>query len=103
MQELSRLRLESGFGLILATLPSGFTLFLVVFLIVVLLIGVAIWMVIFRKAGFSKWWGWALLMQVPLFSLIALYFLLFCEWPIQREIKDLRRKLEQHGGLTSMP
>lgn len=103
MQELSHLHLEPGFGVIVAPLPSGVLLFLVVFLIVTLLIGIAIWMVIFRKAGFSKWWGWGLLMHVPLFSLIACYFLLFCEWPIQREVKDLRRKLEQPGGLTSMP
>jgi hypothetical protein len=103
MQELSRQHLESGFGAILAPLPSGFPPFLVVFLIVVLLIGVAIWMVIFCKAGFSKWWGWALLMQVPLLSLIALYFLLFREWPIQREAKEMRRKLAQNEGLTPMP
>ena len=83
MQELSRLRLESGFGVILATLPFGLPLFLVVFLIVVLLVGVAIWMVIFRKVGFLKWCGWGWLIYVPLFSLIALYFLLVREWPIQ--------------------
>jgi hypothetical protein len=88
MQELSGPHLESGFGLILATVPSGFLLFLVV----VLLTSIAIWMVVFCKAGFSKWWGWGLLMHVPLFSLIGLYFLLFREWPIQREVKDLRRE-----------
>jgi hypothetical protein len=103
VQEPSRRHLESGFGVMLGTLPSGFPLFLVVFLIVVLLIGIAIWMVIFRKAGFSKWWGWGLLIHVPLFSLVAFYFLLFREWPIQREVKEIRRKLAQNGSLSPMP
>lgn len=46
------------------------------------------WM-IFSKAGFS---GWMSLTQiVPLVNVIALFYLAFAEWPIQREVRDLKR------------
>lgn len=44
---------------------------------------------IFAKAGFS---GWMSLTQiVPLVNVIALFYLAFAEWPIHRELRDLRQ------------
>ena len=44
---------------------------------------------IFSKAGFS---GWMSLTQIiPLVNVIALFYLAFAEWPIRRELRDLRR------------
>lgn len=34
---------------------------------------------IFRKAGYSPWWG--LLMVVPIVNVVLLYFLAFSTWP----------------------
>jgi len=48
------------------------------------------WM-IFSKAGFS---GWMSVTQiVPLVNVIALFYLAFAEWPIQREVRELKRPL----------
>lgn len=48
------------------------------------------WM-IFSKAGFS---GWMSLTQiVPLVNVIALFYLAFAEWPIQREVRELKQPL----------
>jgi hypothetical protein len=48
------------------------------------------WM-IFSKAGFS---GWMSLTQiVPLVNVIVLFYLAFAEWPIQREVRQLKRPL----------
>ena len=55
-----------------------------------------VWMVIFHKAGWSSWWG--LLMLVPIVNLATAAFLMFREWPIQREVRELRQRLTQYGG-----
>jgi len=42
-----------------------------------------------RKAGYPPWWG--LVMIVPLVNLILFFYFAFAEWPIQRELKNLKR------------
>ena len=58
---------------------------LVLLVIGTLAIGVTVlpfWM-IFKKAGFSPWLS--LTQLLPIVNLIALFYLAFAEWPIQRE------------------
>ena len=59
------------------------------------LLGLAVWIVflvayikIISKAGYSGWW--VLIMFVPIVNIIMLLVFAFKEWPIQRELKELR-------------
>jgi len=62
-------------------------------LIIIMIIGIVIvlpnWK-IFSKAGFSGWWS--LLMIVPVVNVLLEYYLAYAEWPIQREIANLRKQ-----------
>ena len=49
---------------------------------------IAIWAAIFDKAGYSGWLG--LLIILPVANLIMLIVFAALEWPIQREVRDLR-------------
>lgn len=51
-------------------------------LIVAALVVLPFWR-LFEKAGYSGWLG--LLMLVPLVNILALYFLAFTDWPVQRK------------------
>lgn len=59
--------------------------------IIMVIIGVVIalpnWK-IFSKAGFSGWWS--LLMVVPVVNILLEYYLAFAEWPIHRELTNLK-------------
>ncbi len=59
------------------------------FVIALLVFTVFIWWRIFAKAGYPG--ALALLMLVPLVNLGLLCVLAFAEWPIQRELAQLRR------------
>ena len=59
------------------------------------IIGVAFWVIfliayikIITRAGYSGWW--VLIMFVPIVNIIMLLVFAFKEWPIQRELKELR-------------
>lgn len=59
------------------------------------IIAIAIWIVfllgyvkIISKAGYSGWW--VLIMFVPIVNVIMLLVFAFKEWPIQRELAELR-------------
>ena len=64
-------------------------------LIIIALIGIVVvlpfWK-IFTKAGFSGWWS--LIMLIPIISILALFYLAFAEWPIQRELNKLKNNLK---------
>lgn len=49
---------------------------------------ITIWAAIFGKAGYSGWLG--VLMIVPVANLIMLIIFAAREWPVQREVRDLR-------------
>jgi hypothetical protein len=51
-------------------------------IVVAALIMIPFWQ-IFSKAGYSGWRS--LLMLVPLFNVLALYFLVFSDWPANRD------------------
>ncbi len=69
---------------------------MMVFFFVMLLTIVMVWVYcrIFSKAGYS--WALGLLMIVPVANLIMPFILAFGDWPIQRELRQLR---ERQGGL----
>jgi hypothetical protein len=46
------------------------------------------WVAIFGKTGYSGWLG--VLMIVPVVNVVAFFVLAAREWPIQREVRDLR-------------
>lgn len=68
---------------------------MMVFFFVMLLTIVMVWVYcrIFSKAGYS--WALGLLMIVPVANLIMPFILAFGDWPIQRELRQLR---ERQGG-----
>ena len=59
------------------------------------LVAVAIWVIfliayvkIISRAGYSGWW--VLVMFVPILNIVMLLVFAFKEWPIQRELAELR-------------
>jgi hypothetical protein len=68
---------------------------LMAFFFAMLMMVVMVWVYcrIFSKAGYS--WALGLLMIVPIANLIMPFILAFGDWPIQRELRQLRR---QQGG-----
>jgi uncharacterized membrane protein YhaH (DUF805 family) len=69
-------------------------LIILIFSVLVTLIFIAITALvygkIFAKAGFS--WALALLMVVPVVQLIMLFYLAFADWPVHRELRQLRQQ-----------
>ena len=63
-----------------------FLLALVVFVVLA-----AFWAGIFRRLGWSPWF--ALLMVIPLASLVIVLVLAFNKWPIERRVEELEREL----------
>jgi hypothetical protein len=66
------------------------------FLSLIFLVGIfgligAIWWKIFSKAGYNGAMG--LLMFVPIVNLIMIGVLAFSEWPIQKELSELRSRV----------
>ena len=77
---------------------SGFVL---LFGLIVFLITVAAYYVILKKTGYNPWLS--LLILLPgIGSLILLLMLVFTEWPIEREVKELRARLVM-GGPGGIP
>ena len=68
-------------------------LFILGFSLLMIILAVVIWWKIFAKAGYSGAMG--LLMFIPLVNLIMLLILAFGEWPVQRELQQLRQQLGQ--------
>ena len=49
---------------------------------------------IFSKAGLPRWLS--LLMLVPFLNLLLFFYLAFSEWPIERELRTLRKEVDTH-------
>jgi UPF0716 family protein affecting phage T7 exclusion len=58
--------------------------------LIVVVINVVIFCRIFSKAGFS--WTLGLLMLVPIANIIMPFFLAFADWPVQKEVRQLRQQ-----------
>ena len=74
-----------------------FILIVLAFSILVALIVTAITILvhckIFAKAAFS--WALGLLMMVPIANIIMLFYLAFADWPIWKELRQLRQRCGQ--------
>lgn len=62
----------------------------------VLAIKAVIFCSIFAKAGYH--WALGLLMLVPIACIIMPFILAFGRWPVQKELRQLRRQLAQSGA-----
>ena len=63
----------------------------VIFSLLVLFLIIAVPWKVFSKAGYGGPMG--CLMFIPILNLIALLILAFGEWPIERELRELRARL----------
>ena len=68
--------------------------------LVILILMVWAYIRIIRRAGYSGWW--ILIGVVPLVNLVMFLVFAFKEWPIQRELAQLRAMTGQ-GGYRSGP
>ncbi len=58
------------------------------------------WVIIFRKAGYSLWRGF--LMLIPIVNVFVFFAFAFGDWPIARELRELRyRWLERIPPIKS--
>lgn len=77
--------------------PGFLILLLIMFGFFVCLIAVVITVLlsckIFSKAGFS--WALGLLILVPIANIIMVFYLAFADWPIQKEVSQLRQQQEK--------
>ena len=82
-------------GVIFETFPDVLIIFTLVVLLVVLAVAViltaVIWCKLFSKAGHN--WALGLLMLVPISNIIMPFILAFGEWPIQKELQQLRQQI----------
>jgi hypothetical protein len=60
---------------------------------IVLIIAIIIWCRIFAKTGYG--WAFGLLMFVPIANIIMYFVLAFGDWPIQKEVRELRERVIQ--------
>jgi uncharacterized membrane protein len=63
-------------------------LVLIVFIAVLALVAMIPWFFIYKKAGFHPAMG--CLMFVPIVNLVMMFILAFIEWPIERELQNLK-------------
>ena len=76
---------------------SGVTTGLIVLLavyLVILIVMLWAYIRIIRRAGYSGWW--ILIGMVPLVNIVMFLVFAFKQWPIQRELAQLRAQV--HGG-----
>ena len=78
-------------------LATIFVLFVVIFALAIAVFSVLIYWRIFSKAGYSGALG--LLMFVPIANIIVLCVLAFGEWPIYRELRQMRQQV----GMVEAP
>lgn len=71
-----------------------FYILLIMFILFVSLIALAIkaliFCKIFSKAGYS--WALGLLILVPIANIIIAFYLAFADWPVQRQVRQLRQQ-----------
>lgn len=72
--------------------PAGLLCMLAVIVAVVALV-ITIWWKIWDKTGYGG--ALSLLMLIPIVNLIMLLVLAFGDWPVQQEVRRLRRELAE--------
>ena len=67
-----------------------FILFLLFIVLLITILMVWVYCRIFSKAGFC--WALGLLMFVPIANIIMLFVLAFADWPVLRELRQLKQQ-----------
>ena len=74
----------------------------------IVIVAVAVWVVmllayvsIIRRAGYSGWW--VLIGLAPIANIVMFLVFAFKEWPIQRELAQLRQGAGRAPGAPGMP
>ncbi len=84
-------------GPLAALLGGGTLIFFLIFFVIL----VGIYYLIIKKTGYNPWMS--LLILIPgLGGLIIIIMLAFTEWPVQREVRELRARLGG-GGVSPGP
>jgi len=82
--------------LIIEPFPVMLVIFTLIVLFVVLaaaiILTAVIWCRLFSKAGYN--WASGLLMLVPVANVIMPFILAFNEWPIEKELRQLRQQAQ---------
>ena len=73
----------NAFGLI-------FFLIWLVFFVIGMAIALIIWCKLFSKAGYP--WALGLLVLVPIANIVVAFYLAFADWPVLKELRQLRRQ-----------
>ncbi len=73
-----------------ATFVFVFVAISVLVSLVISIIVALVYCKVFSKAGFS--WALGLLMLVPVANVVMLFYLAFADWPIHRELRQLRQQ-----------
>ena len=66
------------------------SMFAILVCLIALAIKVLIFCKIFSKAGYS--WALGLLILLPIVNIIMAFFLAFADWPIRRELRQLKQQ-----------
>ena len=83
------------------TASMGAILFGLVVGLISLIFGIVIWWKIFSKAGYSG--ARSLLLFIPIVNLIIIIMLAFSQWPIERELAQLRQMAGRGGPGSPFP
>jgi hypothetical protein len=67
-----------------------FTIFIILFALIITIIQIVAFCKIFSKAGYS--WALGLLMLVPIANIVMFFFLAFADWPVQRELRSYKQQ-----------
>lgn len=82
-----------------AGMEPAFVVFLIVFIgfliLTATIIKALIWCKIFSKAGYS--WVLGLLTLLPIIDIIMYFFVAFADWPVRRELRQLKQPQGQAG------
>ena len=65
------------------------------FVAAIVILGIIAWWKIFSKAGYSG--ALSLLMMVPVANLVVFLVLAFGDWPMQKELRLLKKQQEKPG------
>jgi hypothetical protein len=72
----------------LNSVPTGVLVVGGIVWLAIIVIGILAYVKIISRAGYSGWW--VLILLVPIVNIIMVLVFAFKEWPIQRELRELR-------------
>lgn len=70
-------------------------LFVLLVIFVLCVVALLPWFFIYKKAGFHPAMG--CLMFIPLVNVVMMFVLAFAEWPIERELQNLRTSVPRNN------